>query len=121
MFFWVTHTYICIFIYRYNYLYIYIYLHWYSSMYCNTFISNFTSLNADSPKANFTPASPKADVSELRDARLQAEEEVANGGTHNSAWVPYALHPRTIKGIHWDAGLNRYKRHLGSFRDDVRV
>lgn len=49
-------AYLYIYIYRYNYLYIYN-IHWYSSMYCNTFISNFTSLNADSPKANFTPCS----------------------------------------------------------------
>ena len=65
---------------------------------CNTLNSQpFYLLKADSPKA---------DVSELRDARLQAEEEVA---THEE------------QGIHWDAGLNRYTKHPDSDHLDVRV
>ena len=79
-------------------------------MYCNTFTSNFASLNADSPKANFTPASPKVDVSELRDARLQAEEEVANGGTHNSA-----LYPRTTRDP-LGCRIEQIQKAFGSFR-----
>lgn len=74
------------------------------------------------PRRRTSPhaASPKADVSELRDARLQAEEEVANGGTHNSAWVPYALHPRTTRDP-LGCRIEQIQKAFGSFRDDVRV